>query len=144
MAHLIEIARSAKHRRASASCGRHLLAGMGHFGMGPSRPMSKLAAKSDSRSRLDGAARIAVVSRTSLRRAQQGGSHAQERREGRKYRKGDLPKNSPPIVSLQQWEAARQQLLVKEKALTRARDALVAERRRMPWLAVEKRTSSTA
>ena len=46
--------------------------------------------------------------------------------------------NTPPIVSPQEWEAARQQLLVKEKALTRARDALAAERRRMPWLAVEK------
>jgi len=33
---------------------------------------------------------------------------------------------------------AAEQLLVKEKALTRARDALAAERRRMPWLAVEK------
>src|SRR5713101_10204423 len=45
---------------------------------------------------------------------------------------------TPPIVSPQKWEAARQQLLVKEKALTRARDALAAERRRMPWVAVEK------
>src|SRR5258706_14694564 len=45
---------------------------------------------------------------------------------------------TPPIVSQQEWEAARQQLLVKEKDLTRARDALAAERRRMPWLAVEK------
>ena len=45
---------------------------------------------------------------------------------------------TPPVVSSQEWEAARQQLLVKEKALTRARDALAAERRRMPWLAVEK------
>src|SRR6184192_1722211 len=44
----------------------------------------------------------------------------------------------PKIVSPQEWEAARQQLLVKEKELTRARDALAAERRRMPWLAVEK------
>src|SRR5216684_1635597 len=52
--------------------------------------------------------------------------------------KGHLAMNTPPIVSPQQWEAARQQLLVKEKALTRARDALAAERRRMPWLAVEK------
>ncbi|MES1148864.1 MAG: DUF899 family protein, partial [Bradyrhizobium guangdongense] len=42
------------------------------------------------------------------------------------------------VVSAQEWEAARQQLLVKEKAMTRARDALAAERRRMPWLAVEK------
>ena len=46
--------------------------------------------------------------------------------------------NTPPIVSPQEWEAARQQLLVKEKAQTRARDALAAERRRMPWMAVEK------
>jgi predicted dithiol-disulfide oxidoreductase (DUF899 family) len=43
-----------------------------------------------------------------------------------------------PIVSSREWDAARQKLLVKEKELTRARDALAAERRRMPWLAVEK------
>jgi predicted dithiol-disulfide oxidoreductase (DUF899 family) len=46
--------------------------------------------------------------------------------------------NTPPIVSRQEWESAREELLVKEKALSRARDALAAERRRMPWLAVEK------
>jgi predicted dithiol-disulfide oxidoreductase (DUF899 family) len=46
--------------------------------------------------------------------------------------------NTPPIVSPEEWEAAHQRLLVKEKELTRARDALAAERRRMPWLAVEK------
>ena len=46
--------------------------------------------------------------------------------------------NTPLIVSPQEWQAAREQLLVKEKALTRARDALAAERRRMPWTAVEK------
>lgn len=45
---------------------------------------------------------------------------------------------TPPIVSAQAWEAARQALLVKEKALTRARDALAAERRRMPWVEVDK------
>ncbi|HYZ34997.1 MAG TPA: DUF899 family protein, partial [Crenalkalicoccus sp.] len=45
---------------------------------------------------------------------------------------------TPPIVSPQAWEAARRQLLVKEKAQTRARDALAAERRRMPWMAVER------
>src|SRR5205814_7096379 len=45
----------------------------------------------------------------------------------------------PKIVSAKEWEAARQQLLVKEKELTRARDALAAERRRMPWMAVEKK-----
>ena len=46
--------------------------------------------------------------------------------------------NTPPIVSPQEWEAAREELLVKEKGYTRARDALAAERRRMPWMAVEK------
>ena len=46
--------------------------------------------------------------------------------------------NTPPIVPPQEWETARQELLVKEKELTRARDALAAERRRMPRMAVEK------
>src|SRR5882672_1490189 len=53
--------------------------------------------------------------------------------------KGHIAMQTPPIVSEQEWEAARQQLLVKEKALTRSRDALAAERRRMPWMAVEKK-----
>jgi predicted dithiol-disulfide oxidoreductase (DUF899 family) len=41
------------------------------------------------------------------------------------------------IVSPQDWEAARLELRVKEKELTRARDALAAARRRMPWTPVE-------
>ncbi|MCV7381354.1 hypothetical protein BST11_11770 [Mycobacterium alsense] len=45
---------------------------------------------------------------------------------------------TPPIVSAQEWEAARQRLLIEEKELFRARDALAAKRRRMPWLAVDK------
>src|SRR5437899_11792990 len=44
----------------------------------------------------------------------------------------------PKVVSSKAWEAARRKLLEKEKKLTRARDALAADRRRMPWLAVEK------
>ena len=51
---------------------------------------------------------------------------------------GSFPKNTPPIVSPKEWEAEHRQFLVKEKALTRSRDALAAERRRMPWMAVEK------
>jgi hypothetical protein len=43
----------------------------------------------------------------------------------------------PPIVSAQEWDAAREELLVEEKRLTRARDALAAKRRRMPRMAVE-------
>src|SRR6188508_160337 len=46
--------------------------------------------------------------------------------------------DTPPIVSPAEWDAAREQMLVREKEVTRARDALAAERRRMPWLAVEK------
>ena len=50
---------------------------------------------------------------------------------------GQQAMRMPPVVSTEEWEAARARLLVKEKELTRARDALAAERRRMPWLAVE-------
>jgi predicted dithiol-disulfide oxidoreductase (DUF899 family) len=46
--------------------------------------------------------------------------------------------NLPPIVSLDEWQEARAKLLVKEKAATRARDALAAERRRLPMVRVEK------
>jgi predicted dithiol-disulfide oxidoreductase (DUF899 family) len=53
--------------------------------------------------------------------------------------KGRLVMNTPPVVSPEEWEAARRQLLVKEKAVTRSRDALAAERRRMPWVAVDKK-----
>jgi predicted dithiol-disulfide oxidoreductase (DUF899 family) len=49
-----------------------------------------------------------------------------------------ISENVAPIVSPQEWEAARQELLVEEKELTRARDALAAKRRRMPRTAVEK------
>ena len=45
---------------------------------------------------------------------------------------------TPPIVSADEWKAARERLLAEEKELTHARDALAAKRRRMPWQAVEK------
>jgi predicted dithiol-disulfide oxidoreductase (DUF899 family) len=45
---------------------------------------------------------------------------------------------TPPIVPREEWDSACKELLVKEKELTRARDALAAERRRMPWMLVEK------
>ncbi len=44
----------------------------------------------------------------------------------------------PKVVSQQEWLAARDALLAKEKALTHARDGLAAERRRMPMAQVEK------
>ena len=42
------------------------------------------------------------------------------------------------VVSREQWLAARRELLAKEKQLTRERDALAAERRKLPWVKVEK------
>lgn len=45
----------------------------------------------------------------------------------------------PRVVSEAEWRQARETLLAKEKALTRARDALAAERRRLPMVKVEKR-----
>jgi predicted dithiol-disulfide oxidoreductase (DUF899 family) len=43
-----------------------------------------------------------------------------------------------PTVSKQEWDEALQRMLVEEKQLVHARDALAAARRRMPWLAVDK------
>jgi predicted dithiol-disulfide oxidoreductase (DUF899 family) len=43
------------------------------------------------------------------------------------------------IVDQSTWLQARRELMAKEKALQRARDALAAERRALPWTRVEKR-----
>ncbi len=40
----------------------------------------------------------------------------------------------PQVVTAEQWQKARDALLVKEKAFTRALDALAAERRRLPMV----------
>src|SRR5664279_425724 len=51
----------------------------------------------------------------------------------------EQPMTIPTVaVSQSEWNAAREALLVKEKELTRARDALAAERRRLPMVPVEK------
>lgn len=42
------------------------------------------------------------------------------------------------VVSREEWLAARKALLEREKAFTRERDALSAERRQLPWVRVEK------
>src|ERR1700737_3952529 len=42
------------------------------------------------------------------------------------------------IVSREEWLEARTALLIKEKALTRLRDQLSAERRTLPWVRIEK------
>jgi predicted dithiol-disulfide oxidoreductase (DUF899 family) len=42
------------------------------------------------------------------------------------------------IVAQNEWLAARKALLAKEKEFTKARNALSAERRRLPWVKVDK------
>lgn len=44
----------------------------------------------------------------------------------------------PNVVSQEDWAAAREALLVREKELTRARDALAAQRRRLPMVRIDK------
>jgi predicted dithiol-disulfide oxidoreductase (DUF899 family) len=44
----------------------------------------------------------------------------------------------PPVVSPSEWQVARESLLAEEKEATRARDALAAERRRLPMVRVDK------
>jgi predicted dithiol-disulfide oxidoreductase (DUF899 family) len=50
---------------------------------------------------------------------------------------------TPPVVSSEEWNAARQDLLRREKEHTRQKDALAAERRRLPWVRVGKRYTFT-
>lgn len=44
----------------------------------------------------------------------------------------------PAVVSMEEWQSAREELLAKEKAEMRARDALAAERRRLPMVEIAK------
>lgn len=54
------------------------------------------------------------------------------------HMKSGNPIPLPRIVSEAEWQAACAELLAKEKAATRARDALAAERRRQPMYRIEK------
>ena len=46
--------------------------------------------------------------------------------------------NLPTVVSVAEWQADRDRLLIKEKAATRALDALAAERRKLPMVRIDK------
>jgi predicted dithiol-disulfide oxidoreductase (DUF899 family) len=46
--------------------------------------------------------------------------------------------NLPQVASKAEWQAASEKLLAREKEATQARDALAAERRRLPMVRIEK------
>jgi hypothetical protein len=48
----------------------------------------------------------------------------------------EINMNLPKVVSRDEWLTARKELLAKEKAFTRERDALNTERRRLPMVKV--------
>jgi predicted dithiol-disulfide oxidoreductase (DUF899 family) len=58
--------------------------------------------------------------------------------------RGDSTVSLPKIVSREEWTRARVALLEQEKALTRARDELAAERRRLPMVEVTEDYRFTA
>ena len=47
-------------------------------------------------------------------------------------------RNRPEVVSRDEWFAARRELLAKEKEVTRARDRVNADRRRLPMVRIDK------
>ncbi|MCO7568778.1 thioredoxin family protein [Pseudomonas chlororaphis] len=49
-----------------------------------------------------------------------------------------MPVTDHPVVSREQWLKARKQHLIHEKAFTRQRDQLSAERRALPWVKIDK------
>lgn len=77
---------------------------------------------------------VAKVSNRKARKREQGGSHDKQSAEQRTDRKNEETSGS---VGGGMAEGVAG-MLIKEKEHTRARDALAAARRRMPWLAVEK------
>src|SRR5690348_5708349 len=44
----------------------------------------------------------------------------------------------PPVVSVEEWQRARDELLVEEKKVTRQLDAVAAKRRRLPMVKFDK------
>src|SRR6185503_10258678 len=50
----------------------------------------------------------------------------------------EITMNLPPVVSREEWDTVLQELRAKEKAATRARDTLAAERRRLPRVRIER------
>jgi predicted dithiol-disulfide oxidoreductase (DUF899 family) len=59
-------------------------------------------------------------------------------REEREMSTDQVRGPAPRIVSREEWLAARLELLGREKELTAMKDRLAAERRRLPWVRVEK------
>jgi predicted dithiol-disulfide oxidoreductase (DUF899 family) len=65
-------------------------------------------------------------------------AEADEPRASRDRTGQEVTMSLPEITSREQWLDARRELLAREKEHTRQRDALNADRRRMPMVAIEK------
>jgi predicted dithiol-disulfide oxidoreductase (DUF899 family) len=52
-------------------------------------------------------------------------------------RRGEVEHGRPPVVDLATWQAARDELLVREKAHTHEGDAIAAARRRLPMVELD-------
>src|SRR5262245_43635650 len=80
--------------------------------------------------------------RSDERRSSQGGPghgrDASDEEDRLEDAEGGLRKMKPKIVSREAWLKVRKKFLAKEKAFTRQRDRLSAERRKLPWVRVEK------
>jgi predicted dithiol-disulfide oxidoreductase (DUF899 family) len=66
------------------------------------------------------------------------GATIEDRHQGLTTKRGVTVTERPAVVWRDEWIAARKQLLTKEKALTRQRDELNAERRRLPMVKLDK------
>jgi predicted dithiol-disulfide oxidoreductase (DUF899 family) len=72
-----------------------------------------------------------------------GGGYGGRRRRGRsaagrreRHRRDAIPEHK--VGTCEEWQDARDELLTKEKELTRRNDELAQERRELPWVPVEK------
>ncbi|CAD7700602.1 unnamed protein product [Ostreobium quekettii] len=106
----------------------------------PSTPQRTALAKRCRKCLVAGRSRAAVGGRCSVRRQairRPSGGHAQAIPESSRAPTPET-RMPPSVVSREEWNAARQELLAAEKALTRQRDEVSRQRRALPWVALEK------
>ena len=141
--HLFDIAQRVERRqpgrRTPPSCGRRRRSSTGSTRRSPRPARSPPARTSRSAVPTSFSRRPSSDWSTRCASARQHEPAARNRAKGcEEMTEEEASPNRPAIVSREEWETAREKLLVKEKEHTCAGDALAAERRRMPWMSVEK------